>query len=1017
MSGRSISGTYTAGVALTNADDNPVTILSSASIANAAGVALQAAPPTDWAIDSAGTISGYSVGVSLAGSGTLTNTGSIGASRTTGAPGYTYDPASHIFTPLSGGVLLGGGRVSNAGLIAGYFEGVALGGAGSLVNTGAIQSGTAGFGVVLTSGGAASNASGGTISGGRYGVAGFGSTQATLTNDGAIFAQRAIGVALFAGGTIANGASAVIRGASRGLAMTGAASTLTNQGIISGGTVEGALLAAGGYASNAATGTITGAYFGLRITNVAGSVNNLGSISSSRTFTGSGGFDAAGVQLSAGGTLSNGVSGNIRATWKGVEIGNVNSTIGGTVFNQGTIFASNPAGNTGAAVWIHGPGLISNASTGTIAGGPFGIVTYFQTTIVNHGSIGGSAFAIDALGGFAIRVIAGPGARFTGTVTGGNSIGSSIVSALEFASGAATGTISGLGSQFIDFADISIDAGAVWTASGANTLASGVTLSNRGTLLLNAGTISGAGSATISGPSAYAAVSGAGALWTGAAAMVVGGDGSGTLLIDNHGTVQTAVDGQGVALADAAGGIGRVVVSGDGSRLGSSGRFVVGNAGFGKLAIQNGGTVITTPGASGAVSGAVIAAQAGADGSVVEVTGAGSGWDVTGTLVVGQAAFGSLAITAGGTVTADALTQGAGDGGAGDGGAGDGGAGIVSVVGAGSRLALDGSLVVGLAVSAGLAILNGATVSAARANIGGGAGGTGNVDIEGAGSHLQIASDLDIGVAGVGVLTLGGGTELTVASNLNIGATGVLNQFGGIIDPEVVSNQGRIGGSGAIEATVSFVNDGTLYAIGGSETVTTPLLTGSGVLEIDAGGTLVLNAGSVAATQTVIFADATGVLSIGRLSGFAATIGRFQAGDAIEVQDASVAATSFDPVAHVLTLFDASHAVTGALRFGETVTDGAAIRVNGVAPCFAAGTRIATERGPVAVEDLRVGGPRVGAAAAGGAGHVDRPSPGGLRAPSGATACVAGAGGGARLRCGPAGAGPVPVARPRAVCG
>ena len=152
----------------------------------------------------------------------------------------------------------------------------------------------------------------------------------------------------------------------------------------------------GGYVSNAGTGTITGAYFGVQIKGTSASVTNFGSISSSAVYTGISGFDAAGVDLAAGGMVTNGPSADIRATWKGVEIGVLTANVGGTVLNQGMIYASNSSGNTGAAVWIHGPGLISNAATGTIAGGPFGIVAYYQTTVVNLGSISGTEFAFDA---------------------------------------------------------------------------------------------------------------------------------------------------------------------------------------------------------------------------------------------------------------------------------------------------------------------------------------------------------------------------------------------------------------------------------------------------------------------------------------------------------------------------------------------------------------------------------------------------------------------------------------------
>jgi T5SS/PEP-CTERM-associated repeat protein len=356
--------------------------------------------------------------------------------------------------------------------------------------------------------------------------------------------------------------------------------------------------------------------------------------------------------------------------------------------------------------------------------------------------------------------------------------------------------------------------------------------------------------------------------------------------------------------------------------------------------IETGGTVITTPGTVAGLAPAVIGAQAGSDGSVVHVVGAGSGWHVTGTLSVGDAAAGSLAIAAGGTVMADQM----------DTGVLAGGSGIVSVVGTGSALTLTGQLTIGDAASAELSILNNATVAAFNGDIGLNAGSTGNVDIEGTGSRLDIANNLNIGDAGVGVLTLGNNTTLTVVNNLNIGANGVLNQFGGVIDPSTITIApgGRQGGHGSTSATVDISNAGTLFASSGTETVTTPLITApsgkTGVLEIDTSGDLVLNVGSVDGAQSVTFTDGTGVLTIGTLGGFAATIIGFNAGDQIILPSVTVASDSFDASTHVLTLFDASSTQVGTLQFGAGITNGSTISVNGVTPCFVAGRGSARSR-------------------------------------------------------------------------
>jgi len=394
----------------------------------------------------------------------------------------------------------------------------------------------------------------------------------------------------------------------------------------------------------------------------------------------------------------------------------------------------------------------------------------------------------------------------------------------------------------------------------------------------------------------------------------------------------------GLAISDSAGS-GALTVTGTGAHVTNTGTFVVGAGGFGSMLVTNTGAVQTSGGLT------AIAGATGTDGSNVSVDGNGSSWQVSGALDVGQAAAGSMAISAGGSVSAGQT----------DIGVQAGAAGIVSVVGNGSTFAAGSSLIVGDAASAELSILGGATVSATNADVGLNATGTGNIDIEGAGSELSLSGNLDLGDAGTGVLTLGNNTTLQVGGNLNIGANGVLNQFGGTIDPSVVNNTGRAGGKGSISASVSIANSGTLFAAGGTETLTAPIITGTGVLEIDNNGDLVVNVGSVVTTQTVTFTDGTGLLTVDDLGGFAATIGDIIAGDSIVVQGTSIASLSFNASTHVLTLFDPSQATAGVLKFGTSVTNESLISVNGLTPCFVKGTRISTERGEVAVEDLQVG--------------------------------------------------------------
>ena len=571
MSGHDYTGTYSAGITLTNTASSPVTIGAGALVTNGTGVALQSTLEAYLAIGNYGSIGGYTAGVSLASAGTVVNHASISSSQaSTTNSGYGYVSSIHAFIPLSGGVITFGGGVSNAASasIISYVEAIAIGNDGSgparVDNAGTIVASSTryGFGIVLAAGGTVSNAATGTISAGRYGVLVTGTGAAAVTNLGVIASQGRAAIDIFPGGFISNAAGATIAGAVDGIISGGtlgstvdnsgivigaatiginlvnggfisnafgatiggghygiiaggpaglAGSTVNNAGSIFGTGVVGVFLPAGGSVSNAATGTITGGfagviaygtvassvtnnggisghYFGAKLTEPNGSFLNTGSIASSATFNGSGGFDAAGVALTGGGVVTNASGGSIRATWKGVEVGTVSASIGGTVINQGFIYASNYGGSTGAAVWVHGPASITNAASGTIAGGPFGIVLYNQATVINHGSIFGTEFAVfQSNTSYSVHVTDYPGASFTGLVEGATPTGTSS-GVLELASAATTGTISNfradrtIGSHYygyIGFGEVLIDSGATWSLGG--TVAASQTLDFGGT--------------------------------------------------------------------------------------------------------------------------------------------------------------------------------------------------------------------------------------------------------------------------------------------------------------------------------------------------------------------------------------------------------------------------------------------------------------------------------------------------------------------------------------------------------
>ena len=304
-----------------------------------------------------------------------------------------------------------------------------------------------------------------------------------------------------------------------------------------------------------------------------------------------------------------------------------------------------------AGVALFSSGVVSNASSGVISGVYKGVGIYNGPgTVVNAGSIvatGTNGLAVSLTSGFGNLLVDEPGGVFVGIVDGGNTIGSTVSSTLELAASSLQGTMSGLGSQFVDFAQVTIDPGANWIFAGTNSLASGVNLSDDGSLLVSGATLADAGPVVIAGTAgsfAGATVTGDAALWSGPGELTVGGAGVGSLLIEAGGSVTGLV-------------------------------------------------------------GAVIANQAGSDGSSADVIDAS--WQVSGTLDVGNAASGALAISAGGMVTVTALDVGVQN---------TGGAGQIDLAGAGSQLMVTGDATMGDAGTGAMSIFNGATFAATGHN-------------------------------------------------------------------------------------------------------------------------------------------------------------------------------------------------------------------------------------------------------------------------------------------------------------
>jgi hypothetical protein len=406
---------------------------------------------------------------------------------TTIAPGYTvtnttnadngdavYGPNTAVWTlvnfgtvvttataALANGVALtAGGSVTNGttGLIESQYNGVDIAGQpGTVCNIGTII-GTAASGVDLGAGGAVGNAAAAAlIAGYNYGIYITGGAGA-VANSGTIVATNYNGVALGDGGTVTNAAAAaLIAGYNNGVRVAGGVGTVGNSGTIVGLNGKGVALGDGGTVSNAATtALISGPSDGVRIDGGAGSVGNWGTIV---------GSNYNGIRLSNGGGVTNaGAAALISGYDDGVDV----------------VGSSGSVGNSG-----------------TIVGGRYdGVTLGMGGTVANSGAIiGGGGTAVYLGGTGANRLILYPGYAFGGAVV---AVGTGNALELGAGSAAAVGTLSGLGTSFVNFATVSFDSGSRWVLGGSNTVANGVALTvGSGATLTNAGTLDLAGSLVV----------------------------------------------------------------------------------------------------------------------------------------------------------------------------------------------------------------------------------------------------------------------------------------------------------------------------------------------------------------------------------------------------------------------------------------------------------------------------------------------------------------------------------------
>ncbi len=872
---------------------------------------------------SGGSVFAGALGIYLAGGGTIVNAGLVTGQGT-----------------QSGGIqLVGGGSIANAsgGTISAVRRGIALIQAGQVSNQGLITvSGTNGYGINMQAGGTVVNT--GIVAGINRGVY-FGGA-GTLTNAGTI------------SGTVADAASFATGFANRLIIDPGA----VFNGLVDGGnTVGSTILSTLELASGASTGTLSGLgtkYIdfgritidsgaswvltgnnvlaaGVSIANsgsllIAGTLNNAkvlnGPISlasggiftnqSAGTIVGSGlaavrGTSAGGstifnaglidpatygAYLPGGGLVTNIAGGTIEGTQAGVFV----KGAAGTVVNTGSI-AGTGAGSYGIS--LASGGSVVNNSGGTVTGSSFGVRVAGGGTVSNAGSISGATDAVQFAAGAANRLILTPGQTMSGQVDGGNLVSGAFVSTLELASAASNGKISGFGSTFVNFAQVTIDAGAGWSFGGTDSFASGVTLTNAGTMFAN-------GTVTDNGLIA----SGAGSIIVGSTAGTNGTvvvNAGGTLNVGVSGTTPDLIVGGGVASGTLAAATGTVLVTGAAAALNANGPITIakGVGTTGQLTIAAGATALAVTSNETATP----AVNVGLSGSgTLVVTGNGSTFTADGQVAVGRSGTGTLLVANQGTLVLAA----------------DGGANPPSLdigVGSSTNQAQTGGS--GSCTISGGGIVNGgSTTSGVRI---GGHGDNGTLVVNG--------GTLLAGTVKLGSTATIAGTAETGAGFLNIGTGGVVNA-GTTSGASLVIGQNQ-GSSGTVT-----VNAGTLISgaqiVVGNQTLTNGVLTVGTSAVVTSVGFSVANAAG--ATGTVVVDDGTltntGFMGIGQSGAGVMTI---QAGGTVTSTQAvgpavDIGASSGGTGTVVVTGAGSALNVNGQFAIGDQGTGSLDVNTNGL---------------------------------------------------------------------------------------
>ena len=478
-----IAGTGTKGIGIYLATGG--TIIDTGTIIGAVGAAIRFGGSSTNLLALAPL---YAIDGSISGGSDATNTLELMSAGSTGQ-------LSGLGTKFTGFQAVGidteaAWRLSGANTIGS----VSVGTSGLLDNAGTL------VGAVTLAGGSLLNEAGATITSSGVGVAGVSGSAGTVVNDGTILGTVANVVYLAGGGSVTNATSASITG----VMVSGAAGTVSNHGMINTTGNYGVWLYDGGSVTNGAGALISGLYNGINVDNAVGAVYNAGSIGETAG-------NGSAVFLALGGSVTNAANGTIAGGFDGVDL----YKAGGTVTNFGTISGGTDsvtfqtpggvlvveAGSTLIGVAAGDGGTLklgSGTGAGTLSGlgSAFTGFAQYQVvagatwtlnssntiaagdtltsdgdltvagTLTNAGMIIGNSATAVAFGGTVdSRLVLAPGYGLTGIAHASTSASDT----LELAPGASVGTVSGIGSKFVNFGSIAFDTGAQWFVSGDTT--------------------------------------------------------------------------------------------------------------------------------------------------------------------------------------------------------------------------------------------------------------------------------------------------------------------------------------------------------------------------------------------------------------------------------------------------------------------------------------------------------------------------------------------------------------------